>query len=111
MKECSDCRQVLPVSAYNKHGIGIHPKCKDCWSLHGRAIRYGLTRDQVIDMLARPCDSCGEEVEPRWKHIDHDHVSGVVRGILCNSCNVSLGLMNEDANRLRALIDYIERHR
>ena len=40
--------------------------------------------------------------------VDHDHNSGQVRALLCKDCNVSLGLMKEDPNLLRAAADYLE---
>jgi hypothetical protein len=43
-------------------------------------------------------------------HIDHDHETGEVRGLLCYSCNVALGASREDPARLRALADFIEGH-
>jgi len=110
MKKCTDCHRVLPVSEFNKHMSTIHPKCRSCWSLYGRALRYGLTRDEVLDLIGRPCDACGSNADGEKMAIDHDHETGKVRGLLCNSCNVALGMLNEDPARLHALLAYIERH-
>jgi hypothetical protein len=41
-------------------------------------------------------------------HVDHDHKTGKVRGLLCNTCNTSLGLLSEDKNRITGLITYLE---
>lgn len=41
--------------------------------------------------------------------IDHDHESGNVRGLLCHPCNVVLGFVRDNPDRLRALINYLER--
>lgn len=111
MKECSDCGRILPVSAYNKHATGIHPKCRECYNIANRFVRYGITRGEVLDLLARPCDSCGEDVDRHRKHVDHDHATGKVRGVLCHNCNLVLGLVHDDPGTLRALTTYIERHR
>jgi cell division protein FtsI/penicillin-binding protein 2 len=43
--------------------------------------------------------------------VDHCHDTGKVRGLLCTPCNTAIGLVKEDTLRLRALIDYIERHK
>jgi hypothetical protein len=55
------------------------------------------------------CAICGR-AEPngrgRW-HIDHDHKTGKVRGLLCNNCNVLLGHAHEDPAILWAAIDYL----
>lgn len=40
--------------------------------------------------------------------IDHCHVTGAVRGLLCNGCNTALGKANDDPHLLRAMADYLE---
>jgi hypothetical protein len=58
--------------------------------------RYGLDKDSYAAMLAsqnNSCALCGIDTpggKGRWK-VDHDHGTGVVRGLLCNQCNIGLG--------------------
>lgn len=40
--------------------------------------------------------------------LDHDHETGLVRGILCNSCNMALGYAHDNARTLRGLADYLQ---
>ena len=54
------------------------------------------------------CAACGQD-EP--KHVDHDHETGRVRGMLCFLCNQALGNVRDDVTRLQALIDYLVRAR
>lgn len=57
------------------------------------------------------CKACGRDVQgPRSKRgvADHDHVTGVFRGIICNGCNVALGMLGDDPVHLRALAEYLE---
>jgi hypothetical protein len=42
--------------------------------------------------------------------IDHDHITGKVRALLCKWCNTALGQMNDDRARLLGLIDYLDIH-
>jgi hypothetical protein len=71
---------------------------------------YGLTTDELHRLSARQrhaCQICGEL--GRRLHIDHDHRSGRVRGLLCNDCNVAIGVMNERPDWMRRALNYLER--
>lgn len=62
------------------------------------------------------CHSCGkpnETVHHRTGEVknlcvDHDHETGKVRRLLCTSCNMVLGLVNDNPKLLRFLADYVE---
>lgn len=40
--------------------------------------------------------------------IDHDHATFQLRGLLCGSCNRALGLLRDDAGRIRKAAEYVE---
>lgn len=74
--------------------------------------QYGLTPEgwaARFEAQGRACASCGFTLSKQW-NVDHNHVTGETRGILCTGCNVALGyLENETRNaRLRA---YLEKQR
>jgi hypothetical protein len=75
---------------------------------------YGLGWDEYEAMLASQggrCAVCGaSEAGGRgnW-HVDHDHESGRVRGLLCAGCNVGIGQFRDDPERLRAAARYLDR--
>ena len=76
---------------------------------------YGITRDQYEALLAAQagaCAICGQPPEPgeRRFHLDHDHETGAVRGILCGWCNTSIGLFGEDVRLLGRAARYLERY-
>lgn len=61
---------------------------------------------------AGTCECCGVTgVYRRLMHIDHCHVTGKIRAVLCNKCNTSLGLVNDNQDHLRKLIAYLEAHK
>lgn len=61
---------------------------KELASIRNAAYRYGISEDEVKALRAKPCQICGSGEN---LHIDHDHMSGVVRGVLCRTCNLLLG--------------------
>ena len=78
---------------------------------HLRPEKYGLTRDELAALLAQHgvCAICQTD---KWgkkgPQIDHDHVTGAVRGVLCSNCNNGLGRFKDDPARLRAAAAYLE---
>ena len=70
--------------------------------------RYGSESYEVF-LVVHQCQACGDEVEGRNKHIDHDHSKPKsFRGILCGACNVALGYLKEDETRILGLLNYIQ---
>ena len=74
-----------------------------------RARRYGLTLAQYRALQARQGNACAIcRKVMRVLCIDHCHVSGRVRGLLCPKCNSALGLYADDPRLLRAAIAYLK---
>ncbi len=48
---------------------------------------------------------------PKRLAIDHCHKTGEVRGLLCGNCNTALGMINDSAEILTSMLEYIRRHR
>ena len=56
------------------------------------------------------CAICGEaRPEERTLHVDHDHETGAIRGLLCVRCNNAIGDLRDDNDLARKLADYLDR--
>jgi hypothetical protein len=54
------------------------------------------------------CAICRSAIEVETACIDHDHVTGQVRSLLCRLCNAGLGIYKESPELLRAAATYLE---
>jgi hypothetical protein len=54
---------------------------------------------------------CGNSPTTRSLHVDHDHATGRLRGLLCLNCNHGLGKFSDNPALLVAAVDYLLRHR
>jgi hypothetical protein len=74
---------------------------------------YGITVEDYELMLTEQggvCSICKEpRPEERTLHIDHDHETGVIRGLLCFRCNNALGDFRERWELFQAAADYLDR--
>lgn len=78
--------------------------------------KYDLTPEQKAAMLLAQGNSCAVCKSPnpgttRGWQVDHCHATGNTRAILCLPCNVALGKAKDSPEILRALADYVEKHR
>lgn len=107
---------------YTAENSYVHPttgyrRCRTCqheWSRRGfRQKLYGLTLEQYEFLLSDQggrCAICGStENSGVALGVDHDHRSGVVRGLLCDPCNIGIGGLREDPTLLAAAIAYVQR--
>lgn len=53
------------------------------------------------------CELCGGQDCGKVLHFDHDHITGAFRGWLCSTCNMALGLMQDNPLLLERAADYI----
>lgn len=139
VKVCADCGEEKSINDFYLRDGRPRSACKPCWAertkrdrvanperfrAYGRGsyarnnrywyhvkTEYGLTQEQYQTMWEEQqgcCAACRSDFDVR-PHVDHDHTTGVVRGLLCAGCNKALGHTKDDVTRLRALIAYLER--
>lgn len=119
---CKSCynNQWKPTSEQNKkrNATKASKARKNRWSAkHGsgnlhRLSRYGLTVECYNSMLKQQNNCCKICLQPfngkKSPHIDHDHRTGNVRGILCSTCNSGLGMLKDKPFILARTILYLK---
>lgn len=84
-------------------------KLKDIQRGYHLKKKFALTLEQYQELLERQrntCKICGE-VFKKTPHIDHDHITGRVRGLLCRGCNLMLGNARDSISILEEAISYL----
>jgi hypothetical protein len=74
--------------------------------------KYGITQlefDGLLQRQGNSCAICGSS-DPRGRggfHVDHDHETGEVRGLLCHNCNTGLGKLGDNLESLERAVQYL----
>lgn len=125
--KCKDCGVV--VTKYNAiySGYRLRVCCRDCWKIRAKLqnskrnmvhynlkARHNMTPEEYAKKSELQLNGCAICKQPcktgRNLAIDHDHETNVVRDLLCQRCNVVLGLINDDELLLFDMMDYLKRH-
>jgi hypothetical protein len=132
MKKCPVCRveKALEEFTVDRHRpSGRAPYCRPCKSAKDRARytprqryeyerryqlkkRYGTTWEALTALYGKACNICGSPGRTEFKcplHVDHDHTTGLVRGLLCGSCNRGLGSFKDDKQLVVKAVDYLSK--
>jgi hypothetical protein len=127
MKKCSKCNTEKELVAFSKHirsKDGLRSWCRNCskqyreanksrqaeqiraWKLKNK---YGITEDKaalLLELQKGLCGICSSDISEK-PHIDHNHVTNEVRGLLCGSCNRALGLLKDSPAVLLNAYQYL----
>ena len=106
-------RELHPetVQASKKAWNQKNPEKVRLHSARARWRRMGLDPDEVellIEAHDGRCDICGVQPDIGKLCVDHDHVSGDLRGLLCSMCNLGLGHFRDNETLLRDAITYLK---
>ena len=129
MPICHECGEVKPIREMSKSSRVLCKKCvtqktkewakshPNEWDRHRRAShlkkKYNLTIDEYDEIVVRQgnkCAICGGNIyDSRGfrPHIDHDHKTGKMRGVLCGYCNKALGRFKDDKEKLLSAYNYL----
>jgi hypothetical protein len=97
---CKPCHYEITRLNKEKHG--------GARNYHLRR-RYGITAEQADQMLAEQGGLCAICLEAPAQHVDHDHRTGRVRGLLCFNCNGALGQFRDRADLMMRAFVYLGR--
>lgn len=134
-KWCPNCKMYKPGSEFYKRQNRIDSWCINCVTKSRREYRassngkkahakvnrnwmlkskYGITQkgyDNLLEKQHGQCALCGsmDTGKKGINHfaVDHCHITGKVRGLLCNNCNRALGLFKEDPITLANAVEYV----
>lgn len=71
--------------------------------------KYNITLEDQKKLLDKKQNGkcANTKCNKPWNATDHNHVSGLVRGLLCRECNISLGLLDDSFDKIIALAKYL----
>jgi hypothetical protein len=84
-------------------------KCRN-WSLKRK---FGITQTEfelLFEIQMGKCAICAEAPD-EILNIDHDHITGEIRALLCSACNRGLGHFKDDLQRISAAAIYLALHK
>lgn len=116
---CFVCEKVKPLSAFRKSNhvkTGYLNTCKTCLAISNKNTKlkaaYGISLEDYDKLFATQnykCAVCKQLLTTQDKpSVDHCHITGRVRGILCNNCNRGIGLLKDDPQVLISAARYLK---
>ena len=80
--------------------------------------KYGLSLNKYNKLLKEQKNRCaicrknpkGISKRSKLLHVDHDHSTKKIRGLLCHKCNLGIGHLNDDLSIVRNAVRYLKRH-
>lgn len=100
------------LNAQTRASRAADPERFQRYDLMRRLKKLSVTYEEYEELLAKQAGLCaicdgGPNGKDPVLHIDHDHRTGVLRGLLCHSCNTSLGHFRDDPKVLQRAINYL----
>ena len=124
-RRCFRCGKKKPLAAFGRDRSRRQGRTYDCKQCrrhahdprikHDRNLRqlYGITVDQyeaLLEAQGGVCGICGDICATGRKlAVDHDHDTGLVRGLLCANCNIGVGYFKNNSRLLRKAIKYLDK--
>ena len=123
IRKCCICKIIKPIKSFNKNRSqpnGFKYECKECTRWRGIQKTFGITKEQYLELFKSQggvCAICNKPETDISRHgdiknlaIDHNHKTGVLRGLLCGKCNKAIGLFDEKEMNLQAAVLYLRKY-
>ena len=138
-KICNELKPLTEFYQTVRNGThyGYHGKCKKCYvkkqqenydpiKKRDENLKrvYGIGIEEyniLLEEQGHKCAICGSLDSKGRKsgrgggvdvfYVDHCHITGKVRGLLCNICNRSMGYLGDNTKTLQSMIDYLSKHK
>jgi hypothetical protein len=120
--DCAACGTAVPLKTVGHGGRTVGGRrwaCRDAWPKKPTTHvgdKFGITRQALAALVTKQdgrCAICDGELDLSpgcYKtHLDHDHATGEVRGLLCRLCNTGIGHLRDDPAILLKAVAYLQR--
>jgi hypothetical protein len=107
---CLSCKQYIDQDLFAKKKNGLQSSCKKCQSKYNRIRLYNIDIEQYNKLICdqkNKCAICGKWLSTK-PYVDHDHSTGIVRGLLCNRCNLAIGAFKDDIDVMESAVKYLK---
>lgn len=104
---CSACKVIRTKELRQKYP----EKSKQYYKTSNRRRNYNIEPEEYDSLMEKSknlCMICGSPPKTKSLHIDHNHKTGKVRGLLCHGCNTAIGLFKENIEVIKKAIYYLE---
>lgn len=106
-RHCKACRDIQTRENREKHS-----EKHIVYQNRAKVKKYGITLEEYNTLLEKQnfvCAVCKNEYpSDKQLAVDHDHKTNKVRGLLCNNCNVGIGMLNDSIETLEKAINYLK---
>ena len=96
-----------PLLTMMYNGVSIGRDDKESYLNRNYDISVREYQDMLVSQCFR-CLICNKGFDEAKPHIDHNHTTGKVRGILCSNCNTGLGMFRDSTLNLANAIVYLK---
>lgn len=81
---------------------------KNYLPFYNRLKKYGITKEEYLQKVQEQDGRCAicKVIEPNLR-VDHNHETNVIRGLLCDACNLGLGKFKDNLELLKKAVEYL----